>query len=167
MKTIATGRINFGPIHHSILGTSIGYDSMFEELERLMNAQPSSVVEKYPPHNIVKVDDYRYIVELAVAGFSKDEIEITSNDGKLIIKGEKYSTEDDVAPEYLHKGISTRAFTKTIPLIDTIEIQGASYSNGILSIALENVVPESKKPRKIEIGEAPLLKTEKQFLVEE
>jgi molecular chaperone IbpA len=145
-----TGRVSFGPIHPSIFGTSLGYDSMFDELERLVNSQPNTS-EKYPPHNILKLDDYRYIVELAVAGFSKEEIEITVNDGKLIIKGEK---EVDNAPiEYLHKGISARSFTKTINLIDTIEIQGASYKDGILSIALENVIPESKKPRKIEIND--------------
>jgi len=145
-----TGRVSFGPIHPSLLGTSLGYDSMFEELERLVNAQPNTS-EKYPPHNILKLDDYRYIVELAVAGFSKEEIDITVNDGKLVIKGEK---EVDNAPiEYLHKGISARAFTKTLNLIDTIEIQGASYKDGILSIALENVIPESKKPRKIEIND--------------
>jgi molecular chaperone IbpA len=148
--THLTGRVSFGPIHHSILGTSLGYDSMFEELERMINSQPSSS-DKYPPHNILKIDEYRYIVELAVAGFSKDEIEITSNDGKLIIKGEKKA--DETSVEYLHKGISARSFTKAINLIDTIEIQGASYKDGILSIALENIIPESKKPRKIEIND--------------
>jgi len=145
-----TGRVSFGPIHPSIFGTSLGYDSMFEELERMINAQPSSS-DKYPPHNILKLDDYRYIVELAVAGFSKDEIEITVNDGKLIIKGEKKA--DEASVEYLHKGISARSFTKSITLIDTIQIQGASYKDGILSIALENVIPESRKPRKIEIND--------------
>jgi len=160
-----TGRVSFGPIHPSLLGTSLGYDSMFEELERLVNAQPNTS-EKYPPHNILKLDDYRYIVELAVAGFSKEEIEITVNDGKLIIKGEKKV--DDAPIEYLHKGISARSFTKTLNLIDTIEIQGAAYSDGILSIALENVIPESKKPRKIEIGETPLVTVQdnKQLLTE-
>ena len=152
--THLTGRVSFGPIHHSILGTSLGYDSMFEELERMINSQPSSS-DKYPPHNILKIDDYRYIVELAVAGFSKDEIEITSNDGKLIIKGEKKA--DETSVEYLHKGISARSFTKSINLIDTIEIQGASYKDGILSIALENIIPESKKPRKIEINDELLV----------
>lgn len=164
--TNLTGRVQFGPIHHSILGTSLGYDSMFSELERILNTQPT-VSDKYPPHNIIKLDDYHYIVELAVAGFSKNEIEIIVNDGKLVIKGEKNG--DVPVTEYLHKGISARSFTKTINLIDTIEIQAATYQDGILSIALENVIPESKKSRKIEISDSnqpPVQQNNAQFLAE-
>ena len=167
MTNIATGRVNFGPIHHSILGSSLGYDSMFDELERMLNAQPTGI-DKYPPHNILKLDEYNYVVELAVAGFSKDEIDITINDGKLIIKGEKNGNEATV--EYLHKGISNRSFTKTISMVDSVEVRGAEYADGILRISLENVIPESKKPRKIDItyGGLPLVEpTVKELLTED
>lgn len=160
---------NFGPGHHSILGTTLGYDTMFEQIERMIDragasgSQQSS--DKYPPHNIIKLDEYNYIVELAVAGFSKDEIDINVADGLLNIKGEKKQSDAEfnaiIQNQYLHRGISSRSFTKTIRIVDTVEVLGAEYANGILSIRLENVIPESKKPRKIEIGGAT---DTKQFL---
>jgi molecular chaperone IbpA len=104
----------------------------------------------FPPHNILKLDDSRYIVELAVAGFSKDEIEISVEDGTLNVKGEKKEKETDI--QYIHRGIGTRSFTKTLTIADTIEVKGAEFKDGILRIGLENIVPEHKKPRKIEIG---------------
>jgi molecular chaperone IbpA len=175
MTNLATGRIKFGSLESStILGTSLGYDSLFADIDRLLNrsTQPS---EKYPPHNIIKLDDYNYVVELAIAGFSKDDIDITVADGSLIVKGEKKQTEEESSfldnVDYLHKGISARAFTKSISIVDTVEVLGAEYVDGILRIRLENVIPESKKPRKIIIanGNLPLVeptKTEKQLLVE-
>ena len=116
------------------------------------------------------------MVELAVAGFSKNEIEITVVDGLLTIKGDKNSQEDlekysadklDIV--YLHKGISNLSFVKTIRIIDTVEVLGAEYEDGILRISLENVIPESKKPRKIDIadGNLPLVEPDnKQLLTE-
>jgi molecular chaperone IbpA len=87
---------------------------------------------------------------LAVAGFSKDEIEISVEDGTLNVKGEKKEKETDI--QYIHRGIGTRSFTKTLTIADTIEVKGAEFKDGILRIGLENIVPEHKKPRKIEIG---------------
>jgi len=137
-------RISFVPLYQSTLG----FDKFFDDVEKLltMDIQKST----FPPHNILKLDDTRYIVELAIAGFSKDEIDISVNAGVLTVKGEKEDKESDV--QYLHKGIGTRSFTKTITVADTIEVKGAEFKDGILRIGLENVVPEHKKPRKIEIG---------------
>jgi molecular chaperone IbpA len=137
-------RISFVPLYQSTLG----FDKFFDDVEKLltMDIQKST----FPPHNILKLDDTRYIVELAIAGFSKDEIDISVNSGVLTVKGEKEDKESDV--QYLHKGIGTRSFTKTITVADTIEVKGAEFKDGILRIGLENVVPEHKKPRKIEIG---------------
>jgi molecular chaperone IbpA len=128
-----------------------------------MHAQaPAST---FPPHNIIKVDEYQYIVELAIAGFNKQEVTITLKDALLEIKGQK-NPEEEV--QYLHKGIGTRSFIKTIKLADTVEVRGAEFKDGILRIALENVVPESKKPRTIEIGDSLTLVTkEKELLVED
>jgi molecular chaperone IbpA len=140
------GRISFGPLTHATLG----YDRFFDEVEKLLNSDVQKVSTSFPPHNILKLDDTHYVVELAVAGFSKDEIEITTHDGTLTIKGSKEDKVD--GGQYLHRGIGTRSFTKTLTVADTIEVKGAEFKDGILRIGLENIIPESKKPRKIEIG---------------
>lgn len=142
------GRISFGPLSQSTLG----FDKLFDDVEKMLNMNVQKTVSNFPPHNILKLDDTRYIVELAVAGFSKDEIEISVDDGTLTVKGEKKDTAIDV--QYLHKGIGTRSFTKSLTIADTVEVKGAEFKDGILSIGLENIIPEHKKPRKIEIGES-------------
>lgn len=123
----------------------IGLDSIARELDRIATNQ---VVEKYPPHNIIKTDDNKYTVELATAGFTQDELSVVVEDKVLKISGNMLR---DVHGEYLQKGISTKSFLKTIPLIDTVEVRNASYVNGILSIELENVIPEERKPKNIPI----------------
>lgn len=140
------GRISFGPLSQSMLG----FDRFFDDVEKMLDTvqKPST----FPPHNIIKLDENRYVVELAVAGFAKDEIEITVDDGNLVVKGEKKDKE--VEAVYLHRGIGTRSFTKTLTVADTIEVRGAEFKDGILRIGLENIVPDHKKPRKIEIGES-------------
>jgi molecular chaperone IbpA len=140
------GHISFSPLNHSTLG----FDRFFDEAERLLKVNSRTLTTSFPPHNIIKLDDLRYLVELAVAGFSKDEIEISVDSGNLIIKGEK--KEKDTNVQYLHRGIGTRSFTKTLTVADTVEVRGAEFTDGILRIALENIIPDSKKPRKIEIG---------------
>ena len=140
------GRISFGPLHH----TTLGFDRFFDEVEKLLAVDSKTVSSSFPPHNIIKLDETHYLVELAVAGFGKDDIEISVEDGSLVIKGEKKEKESNV--QYLHRGIGTRSFTKTLTIADTVEVRGAEYKDGILKIGLENVIPESKKPRKIEIG---------------
>jgi molecular chaperone IbpA len=129
----------------------LGFDKFFDDVEKLLNMDVQKTVSNFPPHNILKLDDSRYVVELAVAGFSKDEIDISVEGGTLTVKGEKADTNTNV--QYLHKGIGTRSFTKTLTIADTIEVKGAEFKDGILRIGLENIVPEHKKPRKIEIGE--------------
>lgn len=140
------GRISFGPLYTSTLG----FDRFFDEAQRLLESDFAKVNTSFPPHNILKMDDNVYVVELAVAGFTKDEINITVHDGELIIKGEKKDKVDSSA--YLHRGIGTRSFTKTLAIADTVEVRGAAFQDGILRISLENVIPDHKKPRTIEIG---------------
>ena len=140
------GRISFGPLTH----TTLGFENFFRDVEKLLDMDVSKVTSSFPPHNILKLDETHYVVELAVAGFSKDEIEITTQDGTLTIKGEKKDKEVEVM--YLHRGIGTRSFTKQLTIADTVEVRGAEFKDGILRIGLENVIPDSKKPRKIEIG---------------
>jgi len=140
------GRISFSPLTH----TTLGFERFFDDVEKLLASDVAKVSTSFPPHNIIKLDESRYVVELAVAGFSKDEIDITVEDGSLIVKGEKKDKETEVT--YLHRGIGTRSFTKTLTVADTIEVKGAEFKDGILRIGLENIIPEHKKPRKIEIG---------------
>jgi molecular chaperone IbpA len=126
---------------------TIGFDRMFEELNRTF--ANSRTDGNYPPHNVVKLDDTHYVIEVAVAGFAEDEIDVELKENVLTVKGEQAKPEQEV--EYLHKGISARNFTRTFPLAEHIEVRGATVKNGILAIALEQVIPEENKPKKIAI----------------
>lgn len=126
----------------------VGFDNLFNELERIVEGQQTRN-STFPPHNIIKVDDNRFIVEMAVAGFGEDEVSVEIQDGTLVVKGEKT---DKSEINYVYRGIGTRSFTKSIRLNDTIEVRGAKFKDGILTIGLENVIPEHKKPRKIEFS---------------
>lgn len=135
--------------------STLPYFNQFLGLERILDdmekysTQPTNQAKLYPPHNIIKTDDYKYTVELAVAGFKREELDITVEDGVLIITGTQKETDGNM---YLHKGISTKDFRKTIRLADTVVVKDAHFVDGILSVYLENVIPESAKPRKILIG---------------
>ncbi len=127
----------------------VGFDNIFNELERLVDGTAPTRNTSFPPHNIIKLDDNRYVVEMAVAGFGQDEVDVEIHDGTLIVKGEK---KDQTEVDYLYRGIATRSFTKSIRLSESIEVRGAQFKDGILKIALENIIPEHKKPRKVEFS---------------
>ena len=127
---------------------SIGFDRLFDELTRTWS---NSTGNNYPPHNVVKLDDTHFVIEVAVAGFKQDEIDVELQDGVLTVKGERTKVEEENKPEYLHKGISARNFTRTFTLAENVEVRGATVENGILAVALELVVPEEKQPKKIQI----------------
>jgi molecular chaperone IbpA len=139
-------RISFSPLTH----TTLGFEKFFDDVEKLLSTDIQKTVSNFPPHNIVKLDDNRYLVELAVAGFSRDDIEISVEDNTLMIRGEKKDKDESIT--YIHRGIGTRSFTKSLTIADTVEVRGAEFKDGILRVALENVIPEHKKPRKIEIS---------------
>jgi len=140
-------RVSFTPLYN----TTLGYEKFFDDVEKLLSMDVQKATT-FPPHNIIKLDESRYVVELAVAGFSKEEIEISVEEATLTVKGEKQ--DKDTGVQYLHKGIGTRSFTKTLTIADTVEVKGAEFKDGILRIGLENIIPEHKKPRKIAIGES-------------
>jgi molecular chaperone IbpA len=127
----------------------VGFDNIFNELERLVDGTTPTRNTSFPPHNIIKLDDNKYVVEMAVAGFGQDEVDVEIHDGTLVVKGEK---KDQTEVDYLYRGIATRSFTKSIRLNDSIEVRGAQFKDGILKIALENIIPEHKKPRKVEFS---------------
>ena len=126
---------------------AIGFDRMFEELNRTFANSRSD--GNYPPYNIARLDDTHYVIEVAVAGFAENEIDVELKENVLTVKGEQ--AKKDVEVEYLHKGISARNFTRTFPLAENIEVRGATVKNGILAIALEQLVPEEEKAKKIAI----------------
>ena len=128
---------------------AIGFDQLFEQMERTFANSRGS--DNYPPHNVAKLDDTHFVVEVAVAGFKQDEIDVELQDGVLTVKGEKAKVEEEAKPEYLHKGISARNFTRAFTLAENVEVRGATVENGILAVALELVVPEEKQPKKIAI----------------
>jgi molecular chaperone IbpA len=140
----------------------VGFDNIFNELERLVDGTAPTRNTSFPPHNIIKLDDNRYVVEMAVAGFGQDEVDVEIHDGTLIVKGEK---KDQTEVDYLYRGIATRSFTKSIRLSESIEVRGAQFKDGILKIALENIIPEHKKPRKVEFSKE--LNFNKQQLLKE
>jgi molecular chaperone IbpA len=126
---------------------AVGFDRMFEELNRTFAASK----DNYPPHNIVQLDETHFVIEVAVAGFKESEVDVELKDNLLTVKGERAKEEDKPEVEYLHKGISTRNFTRTFPLAENVEVRAATVENGILAIALERIIPEEKKAKKIAI----------------
>lgn len=138
----------------------IGFDKVFDTL---MDTQKSMVkiATNFPPYNIRKDGENKYTIELAVAGFGKQDVEIDMEGDKLTIKGKV--SEDD-SSEYLFKGLANRAFTRQFTLDDQVVVNNATMINGMLKIALERLVPEDKKPRKINIDDN---KSSSQYLTEE
>ncbi len=128
----------------------IGFDTMFDTLERRF---ANSVSNNYPPHNILKTGDNQYEIQLAVTGFTKEEIAVTVEDNILYIKGESTSANESAEMVYLHRGLATRDFSKEFPLAEYIEVVGAETKNGMLTVKLVRNVPESAKPKVIDIVE--------------
>jgi molecular chaperone IbpA len=124
--------------------SSVGLDRLFD---MLVNSNFGG--ENYPPFDLIKVDDNRYRIEVAVAGFGKDDIEITSQQNQLLIRGQK---SDENGNDYVHRGIANRSFERRFALADHIQVRGADLRDGMLSIELVREIPEAMKPRKIEIG---------------
>ena len=138
----------------------VGFDDTYNRMAKIHDDITKNV-PNYPPYNIKKTGDNTYVVEIAVAGFSQQDIDIELNDGKLIVKGNVNQNEKQ-DESFLFKGISNRAFTRSFILDDQIEVQDAEMFNGMLTIFLERIIPEHKKPKKIEIKNAdqPQLLTE-------
>lgn len=122
----------------------IGFDRVFADFDVAFKEN----AQVYPPHNVVKISDDSFLIELAVAGFSIEDLNVETVENSLVVTGE-HAAED--AREYTHKGISTRKFTRRFTLAEYVNVGDASLAHGILSIALERVIPDEKKPRTIAI----------------
>ena len=130
-----------------LMRSTIGFD----QLDKLFDAafRETTRDTSYPPYNIVKLDQDKYRITMAVAGFGEDDLDITVQDNVLIVKGQMKNREEGV--EYLHRGIAQRAFEHRFQLADHVRVVGANLENGLLNIDLERVVPEQSRPRKIAI----------------
>lgn len=140
---------DFSPLFRS----TIGFDRLTNIMDTAM--RQSDATEAYPPYNIQKTGENSYCITLAVAGFSEEELEIVSHEGKLVIEGRVKPNEENKENIFLHRGIAGRAFKRSFQLADHIKIMGANLSNGLLNVELVREIPEELKPRKIEISRSP------------
>jgi molecular chaperone IbpA len=135
--------VDFAPLLRSSIG--------FENLNRLVDFATRGEADAYPPYNIEKLGDDTYRISMAVAGFSRDELDLTVQDNMLIVVGRANEPASGVEPQYIHRGIAKRAFERRFQLADTIKVTAAGYHNGLLNIDLIREIPEHKKPRRIAI----------------
>jgi molecular chaperone IbpA len=126
--------------------TSVGFDRVFDTLEESVRSEPS---DNYPPFNIEKMGEDAYRITLAVAGYTPDELSVTSQRNLLVVSGRKAERK---AEQYLYQGIAGRAFQRQFNLADYVKVTGADLNNGLLTIDLVREVPEAMKPRRIEIA---------------
>jgi molecular chaperone IbpA len=119
-----------------------------KEIDRLTNVHQTATRQTYPPYDVLKLDEDTYQVSIAVAGFTKNDIDISVEDNTLIVKGDIVEVTDG---EYLHKGIASRKFTRTFALGEYMEVASAEIKDGMLNIRVDRIVPEEKKPKSIKI----------------
>ena len=138
-------------IFNQLRPVTVGFDNIFDHFERMFDDEVFSVpTVNYPPYNIVKTGENTYDIEVALAGFSKDDIEVEYAENMLHIKSKK--VEDKDAKEgVIHKGISKRYFSKTSTVADDVVVNGAELKDGLLKVSMERIIPEAKKPKTIEI----------------
>ena len=125
---------------------AVGFDRVFDQLQNYASHNATS--SGFPPYNIRKEGEFSYVIDMALAGFSKNDIEVEVADGLLTVRSIKENDEDD---SNIYRGISYRKFNRKFTLADEIVVKDASLENGMLVISLERIVPEEKKPRKIKI----------------
>ncbi|HUH78203.1 MAG TPA: Hsp20 family protein [Devosia sp.] len=137
--------IDFSPFYRS----TVGFDRVFNRLDTLVGQEAKT----YPPYNIERTGEDAYRISIAVAGFANGDIAIETKENSLVVKGAK-AADADKTREFLHRGIAERAFELRFQLADYVEVQGANLENGLLHLELKRELPESKKPRSIQINSA-------------
>ena len=139
-------------IFNSLRPFSIGFDDMFDQFESMLGNGGLSTQSNYPPYNIRKAGKDKYAIELAVAGFSKDDVEVEFEDNLLTVKTKKINkTVEKDGDEIIHKGISQRSFSRSFTIADDVKVNGAELKDGLLTISCEKIVPEQKKKKLISI----------------
>ena len=130
---------------------SVGFDSVFDHFESMFNDLPT-MHSNYPPYHIVKTDQHSYVIELAVAGFSKKDISVTVENGVLTVESNREGQSETNGEEIIHRGISKRYFKKSFSISDDVEIRGAELRDGLLRVSMEKIIPESRKRKEISIN---------------
>mgnify|MGYP001268022690 FL=1 len=141
-------------VWNSLRPFSVGFDSMFEEFDRMLEST-ERYNSNYPPYNIHKLSETDYKIEIALAGYSKDDIELESKENTLTVRNkakEKVINENGNGNGVIHKGISTRQFERSFTISEDIKVKNAELKNGLLNIDLERIIPEEKKSRLIDIN---------------
>jgi molecular chaperone IbpA len=136
---------DFAPFRRS----SVGFDRLFDMIE---NNSLGQAQENYPPFDLIRKGENDYCIELAVAGFKRDEIDITAQQNVLIVTGKKKEESEENGSDYIYRGIATRSFERRFALADHIQVKGADMKDGMLSIDLVREIPEAMKPRTIAIS---------------
>ena len=130
---------------------SVGFDNLFDDFDRIYKFNSDSI-NHYPPYNIRKINDTDYVIELAIAGFGKKDIEVKSQENTLTIKST--DKKDEVLEKdesVLHRGISQRSFKRSFTVAEDVVVKGADLKDGLLSVKLERIIPDEKKPKIIDI----------------
>ena len=136
--------VDFSPLYRTI----VGFDRLADMIDTAAKQEPAG---GYPPYNIEQLGEHEYRIELAVAGFSEDDLDIELQENVLTIAGKRVQTEDAEARNFLHRGIAERSFERRFHLADNVEVRDAELKNGLLALRLEREIPEEKKPRQIAI----------------
>ena len=138
-------------VWNSLRPFSVGFDSIFDEFDRMLEST-ERYSTNYPPYNIKRVNDTDYRIEVALAGYDKDDIEVELKDSALTVRNKtKEQTIDEKGNGVIHKGISTRQFERAFTISEDIKVKDAELKNGLLTIDLERIIPNEKKPRLIDI----------------
>ena len=130
---------------------SVGFDDVFDHFESMFDHPTITMGTNYPPYNIVKTGDNKFDIEVALAGYNKKDINVTSENNMLVIESKKEEKADDKDGKVLHKGISKRYFKKSFTIADDVEVKGAELKDGLLKVSMEKIIPESKKLKTISI----------------
>ena len=139
-------------IFNQLRPVTVGFDSVFDKFERMFDHDFDTIkVSSFPFYNIVKTDKNKYDVEMALAGYGKDDIIVSLEESVLTIKSKPYNDDKDKDTEYEHKGISKRFFTKSFTVADDVEVKGAELKDGLLKVSLERIVPKEKQARTIKV----------------
>jgi molecular chaperone IbpA len=136
---------DFSPYRRS----TVGFDRLFDMLE---NSSVGGGQENYPPFDLIRKGENDYCIQLAVAGFKSNEIDITAQQNVLVVSGRKNEESGENGSDYVYRGIANRSFERRFALADHIQVHGADLKDGLLSIELVREIPEAMKPRKIEVG---------------
>ena len=139
-------------IFNSLRPFSIGFDDMFDQFESMLGNGSLAIQSNYPPYNIRKAGKDKYAIEVAVAGFNKDDVEVEYEDNLLTVKTKDVKrTKEKDSDEVIHRGISQRSFARSFTIADDVKVNGAELKDGLLTISCEKIIPEIKKKRLIEI----------------